>query len=81
MQYDNLKKKAIELLIGNAWPFSFASQMPNDLKQLFIDMADEICCLKARIDQMEKKMARIHPNFSGFPYEFQNEEDDEEVRS
>ena len=60
MQYDNLKKKAIELLIGGIWPYGFTSQMPEELKQLFIDMADEICCLKARVDELEKRMARAH---------------------
>ena len=60
MQYDNLKKKAIELLIGNTWPYGFTGQMPEELKQLFVDMADEICCLKARIDELEKKAARAH---------------------
>ena len=60
MQYDNLKKKAIELLIGNAWPYGFTGQIPDDLKGLFIAMADEIGCLKARVDELEKKMAKIH---------------------
>lgn len=61
MQYNNLKNKAIELLAGNGRPFSFAGEMPNGMKQLFIDMADEIGCLKARVDELEKKMAKIHP--------------------
>lgn len=63
MQYNNLKKKAIDILIGDSHPFnmiSFTGQMPNDMKQLFIDMADEICCLKARVDELEKKAARAH---------------------
>lgn len=60
MQYDNLKKKAIELLINGIWPYRFTNQIPEELKELFIDMADEICCLKARVDELEKKAARAH---------------------
>lgn len=60
MQYNKLKNKAIMILIRNSYPSPFTSQMPNDMKQLFIDMADEICCLKARVDELEKKMAKIH---------------------
>lgn len=60
MQYDNLKNKAIKILIGDSYPLSFTGQMPNDMKALFVDMADEICCLKARVDEIEKKMARAH---------------------
>jgi len=61
MQYNELKKKAIDILIGNTWPYGFTGQMPDDLKGLIIAMADEICCLKARVDELEKKMAKIHP--------------------
>lgn len=50
MQYNNLKNKAIELLVHNGRPFSFAGEMPNGMKQLFINMADEIGCLKARVE-------------------------------
>lgn len=61
MQYNDLKNRAIEILIVDCiWPLGFTGQMPNDLKKLFIDMADEICCLKARVDELEKRMARAH---------------------
>ena len=60
MQYNNLKNKAIEILMRREWSLGFGGQMPNDMKQLFIDMADEICCLKARVDELEKRMARAH---------------------
>lgn len=56
-----LRNKAIEIMLGNPFPTSFAGQMPDDLKGLFIAMADEIGCLKARVDELEKKMAKIHP--------------------
>ena len=65
MQYSELKDRAVKILIKNAWPFGFAGQIPNDAKELFIDMADEICCLKARVDELEKKIARAH--FSQMP--------------
>lgn len=60
MQYNNLKNRAIKILIGDSYPLSFTGQIPNDMKQLFIDMADEIGCLKSRVDELEKKMAKIH---------------------
>ena len=42
MQYNNLKNRAIKILIGDSYPLAFTGQMPNDMKELFIDMADEI---------------------------------------
>ena len=60
VRYDNLKNKAIKILIRDSYPLAFTGRMPNDMTELFIDMAYEICCLKARVDELEKKIARAH---------------------
>jgi len=54
-----LKQKALDAVYSYE-PGYRSGELNKNVRCVIVDMAEEIDCLKARIDQMEKKMARVH---------------------